>query len=177
MPTIKYYVREGLLPAGQLSSPNQAGYDDAHERRPRLIRALLDVGGLKVAAIAEVLAAIDDPGRSCTRCWARPRTPIVPRYADSEPDAEPEGAREEVRELIARRGRRVDDGTPAVEALAAAPAALDRVGHRARSLHRRAGRLRVRGGTGGAGGPRVCRARRAGLGDLVESAVIGTVLG
>ena len=58
VPTIKYYVREGLLPAGQLTSPNQASYDDAHERRLRLIRALLDVGGLKVAAIAAGADAI-----------------------------------------------------------------------------------------------------------------------
>ncbi|MGB8946164.1 MAG: MerR family transcriptional regulator, partial [Streptomyces sp.] len=63
VPTIKYYVREGLLPPGELSSPNQAHYGETHERRLRLIRALLEVGGLKVSAIAEVLGAVDDPGR------------------------------------------------------------------------------------------------------------------
>ena len=81
VPTIKYYVREGLLPAGQLTSPNQASYDDAHERRLRLIRALLDVGGLKVAAIAEVLAAVDDPGRSVHKVLGVATDRIVPRYA------------------------------------------------------------------------------------------------
>ena len=34
VPTIKYYLREGLLPAGELTSPNQAHYDDRHVQRP-----------------------------------------------------------------------------------------------------------------------------------------------
>ncbi|MFF3460249.1 MerR family transcriptional regulator [Streptomyces sp. NPDC002730] len=174
VPTIKYYVREGLLPAGQLTSPNQASYDDAHERRLRLIRALLDVGGLKVAAIAEVLAAVDDPGRSVHKVLGAATDPIVPRYAEGEPDAELEGARDEVRELIARRGWRVDDDTPAVEALATALAAMDRVGHGAF--------IEVLDDYASAA-EQVARAdiayvgRRAGLDDLVESVVIGTVLG
>lgn len=58
MPTIKYYLREGLLAAGELTSPNQAHYGPGHERRLRLIRALLDVGGLSLAAIGEVLQAM-----------------------------------------------------------------------------------------------------------------------
>ncbi|KOV79022.1 MerR family transcriptional regulator [Nocardia sp. NRRL S-836] len=57
--TIKYYLREGLLPAGVLTSPNQAHYDDEHLRRLRLVRALVDVGGLSIAAVREVLAAVD----------------------------------------------------------------------------------------------------------------------
>ncbi|WP_342670874.1 MerR family transcriptional regulator [Pseudonocardia acaciae] len=57
--TIKYYLREGLLPAGERTSPNQANYTDAHVRRLKLVRALLDVGGLSVASVREVLTAID----------------------------------------------------------------------------------------------------------------------
>ncbi|MGZ3147390.1 MerR family transcriptional regulator [Lentzea chajnantorensis] len=59
VPTIKYYLREGLLPAGVLTSPNQAHYDEEHLRRLRLVRALVDVGGLSIAAVREVLAAVD----------------------------------------------------------------------------------------------------------------------
>ena len=59
VPTIKYYLREGLLPAGVLTSPNQAHYDDEHLRRLRLVRALVDVGGLSIASVRDVLAAID----------------------------------------------------------------------------------------------------------------------
>ncbi len=56
--TIKYYLREGLLPAGRATSATQATYDAAHVARLRLIRALLDVAGLSVAAAREVLAAL-----------------------------------------------------------------------------------------------------------------------
>ncbi|WP_405809402.1 MerR family transcriptional regulator [Streptomyces sp. NBC_00210] len=174
VPTIKYYVREGLLPAGRLTSPNQASYDDAHERRLRLIRALLDVGGLKVAAIADVLAAVDDPDRSVHKVLGVATDLIVPKYADEEPDAELDSAREEVRELIARRGWLVDDGYPAAEALAAALAALERVGHGAFSsvldAYADAAEHVARADLAYVAG-------RAGLDDLVESVVIGTVLG
>ncbi|GAB2732158.1 MerR family transcriptional regulator [Kitasatospora kifunensis] len=61
VPTIKYYLREGLLPAGELTCPNQAQYGARHVRRLKLVRALLDVGGLSIAAARQVLAAIDVP--------------------------------------------------------------------------------------------------------------------
>jgi DNA-binding transcriptional MerR regulator len=59
--SIKYYLREGLLPPGERTSPNQATYDDGHVHRLRMVRALIDVGGLTVAATRDVLAAVDDP--------------------------------------------------------------------------------------------------------------------
>lgn len=59
VPSVKYYLREGLLPPGRRTSPNQAQYDDEHVRRIRLIRALLGPGGLDVATAREVIAAID----------------------------------------------------------------------------------------------------------------------
>ena len=61
IPTIKYYLREGLLPAGTATGRNQAEYGEAHRHRLRLIRALIDVGGLSVAAARDVLAAVDAP--------------------------------------------------------------------------------------------------------------------
>jgi DNA-binding transcriptional MerR regulator len=64
VPTIKYYVREGLLPPGELTSPNQAQYDETHVRRLKLIRALVDVGDLSIAATRDVLASIDSPGKT-----------------------------------------------------------------------------------------------------------------
>ena len=59
--TLKYYLREGLLPPGQATSATTATYDDAHLERVRLIRALLDSGGLSVAAARKVTNALDDP--------------------------------------------------------------------------------------------------------------------
>lgn len=59
--SIKFYTREGLLPAGERTGYNQTDYGDAHLQRLRLIRSLIDVGGLTVSATAGVLAAIDAP--------------------------------------------------------------------------------------------------------------------
>jgi DNA-binding transcriptional MerR regulator len=58
--TVKYYLREGLLPPGERTSPNQARYATAHVQRLRLIKALTEVGGLSLASVAAVLRAIDD---------------------------------------------------------------------------------------------------------------------
>jgi DNA-binding transcriptional MerR regulator len=62
--TVKYYLREGLLPAGERSGPNQATYGEDHLRRLRLIRALRSVGGLDIERIHRVVAAIEDQGLS-----------------------------------------------------------------------------------------------------------------
>lgn len=174
MPTVKYYVREGLLPAGRLTSPNQASYDDAHERRLRLIRALLEVGGLSVAAIREVLTAVDEAGMPVHTVLGVAADRLVPRYAEAEPDEALEAAQDEVAELIERRGWLVDRDSPAGESLAGALAALERVGHGsfAEVLDDYADAAeRVAAADLG------YVARRAGLDDLVESVVIGTVLG
>ncbi|ROQ23231.1 MerR-like DNA binding protein [Streptomyces sp. PanSC19] len=58
--TIKYYIREGLLPSGLLTSSNQARYTEDHVHRLRLIRALLDQGGLTVSRIRSIVTALDD---------------------------------------------------------------------------------------------------------------------
>jgi DNA-binding transcriptional MerR regulator len=58
--TVKYYLREGLLAAGEKSSQNQASYDASHLSRLRLIRAFIEVGGLSVASARAVLAVMDD---------------------------------------------------------------------------------------------------------------------
>ncbi|MER6129502.1 MerR family transcriptional regulator [Streptomyces sp. NPDC001795] len=56
--TIKYYLREGLLPAGRQLSATQAEYDEHHLRRLRLIRALIGVRGLSVSTTRELLGAL-----------------------------------------------------------------------------------------------------------------------
>lgn len=63
VPTIKYYLREGLLPEGERTSPTQATYDDKHVERLRVIRALLDAG-VSIAETRRVLGALDDPPAS-----------------------------------------------------------------------------------------------------------------
>lgn len=58
--TIKFYLREGLLHPGEATGATRATYDESHVRRLRLIRALVDVGGLSLDAVRETLAAVDD---------------------------------------------------------------------------------------------------------------------
>lgn len=173
MPTIKYYVREGLLPSGELISRNQASYDETHARRLRLIRALLDVGGLKVAAIAEVLRAIDDPKRPVHKVLGSAADQLGPALSDDD-DAESAAAGVTVAELITRRGWRADESNPAAKDLTRALAAMGRVGHGAFSelLDDYADAAEL-----------VARAdlayvdRRVEVDDMVEGVVVGTVLG
>ena len=54
----------GTARPGHPTSATRATYDDTHVRRLRLVRALVDVGGLSLAAVRDVLAALDDPNRS-----------------------------------------------------------------------------------------------------------------
>ncbi|GAA2397121.1 MerR family transcriptional regulator [Streptomyces glaucosporus] len=156
VPTIKFYVREGLLPPGRLTSPNQAHYDEEHERRLRLIRALIGIGGLSVAAVADVLAAIDDPSRPVHAVLGMTTGSIAGHGAggsagrggdrsgkggeeageDGEDgsegggdDEETAAARAEVEALVARRGWRVNPRRSAAQSLVEAVAAMARVGH------------------------------------------------
>lgn len=59
--TVKYYLREGLLHEGELTSATQARYDESHVTRLRLVRSLVGPGGLSIARARDVLAAIDEP--------------------------------------------------------------------------------------------------------------------
>jgi DNA-binding transcriptional MerR regulator len=57
--TLKYYIREGLVPEGERVGANKTEYRDAHVQRARLARALIETGGLSVASARLVLAALD----------------------------------------------------------------------------------------------------------------------
>ncbi|MGY5130473.1 MerR family transcriptional regulator [Streptomyces nigrescens] len=172
IPTIKYYVREGLLPAGRLTSPNQASYDDGHVRRLRLIRGLIDVGELSVSTVREVLAAVDSPEESVHEVLGAAQHAITPR-----PAVTPEGverARQAVAELIRRRGWRVGLDHPAFEKTAVALATFRGIGHGefeevlddyAEACERVAAADLAWAG------------RNAEVDGLVESVVVGTVLG
>ena len=57
--TIKFYLREGLLPAGAAHAKNQASYGSQHVERLALIRALREVAELPLEAVAKVTAELD----------------------------------------------------------------------------------------------------------------------
>lgn len=76
--TLKYYLREGLLHAGEATAVNQADYDDGHVRRVRLVRALLELGNLQLADIRRVLAAVDDDTVSVHDAFGVAQDAMVP---------------------------------------------------------------------------------------------------
>lgn len=131
--TIKYYLREGLLPPGQRVSATRAEYDETHLRRLRLVRALLQVGRLPVATAREVLGHVDDESLGRTirlgaALWALPHSP--------EPDEEaPETATAaaEVERLLDRLGwstaQEVGSLSPSHRSLVASLATLIRLGY------------------------------------------------
>lgn len=57
--SIKYFLRQGLLPAGRATAATLAEYGEEHAQRLRLIKALTTLGGLSIAATREVLGAVD----------------------------------------------------------------------------------------------------------------------
>jgi DNA-binding transcriptional MerR regulator len=59
VPTIKFYIRQGLVPAGERTSRNQAEYGTQHVERLALIRALQEAAGLRLDTIARALHAAD----------------------------------------------------------------------------------------------------------------------
>jgi DNA-binding transcriptional MerR regulator len=58
--TVKYYLRERLLPAGETTGPRRAEYDESHLRRLRVLRLLREVGGVPVTSLRQVVEALDD---------------------------------------------------------------------------------------------------------------------
>ncbi|WZH38950.1 MAG: MerR family transcriptional regulator [Microbacterium enclense] len=58
--TIKYYLREKLLPEGERSSPTQASYGAAHVQRLGVIRALVDAG-VGIAGVRKVVGVLEEP--------------------------------------------------------------------------------------------------------------------
>ncbi|MCQ4208333.1 MerR family transcriptional regulator [Streptomyces longispororuber] len=104
VPTIKYYSREGLLPAGERTSPNQVAYDDTHVRRLKLIRAMLEVGGLSIAAAREVLAEVDSPHRTVHGALGVAQSAVTRSAPEHGDRADWERAEAEVADLVARHG-------------------------------------------------------------------------
>ena len=128
IPSIKYYLREGLLTAGAVTGRNQAEYGEAHVHRLRLIRALIDVGGLSVAAARQVLAAVDAPDVPTHFLLGAAHSSLLrPRRRDPD-DTSWSAARDEVAALVRQRGWYVDDDCADLDHAADAVAAFRSLG-------------------------------------------------
>jgi DNA-binding transcriptional MerR regulator len=122
VPTIKFYLRERLLPAGRTTAPTQADYGEAHLERLRLIRALTDVGKMPLATVRWVLDVVDN---------AAATTPeAVGAAHDSLPPVVPHGDEPPARALrvVEELAWAVDPASSSLWQLEAALAAVEEVG-------------------------------------------------
>jgi DNA-binding transcriptional MerR regulator len=62
VPTIKYYLREGLLPEGDKRTPRLTEYDEQHVRRLELLRILREVGDVPVEGLKRMVVATETEG-------------------------------------------------------------------------------------------------------------------
>jgi DNA-binding transcriptional MerR regulator len=129
VPTIKFYLREGLLPPGERTSPNQARYGDRHVHRLRLIRVLIELATLPVARVGAVLAALDADDRSLHDRIGAVHRAVSPDRRLSATDEARAAAATEVRDLLDRRGWSVRPDAPAVATLVETIAAVRSLGH------------------------------------------------
>jgi DNA-binding transcriptional MerR regulator len=67
--TMKYYLREGLVHSGERVETNQTAYDESHVHRVKLVRALIETGGLSIAATKQVLATLDSEETSLAHAF------------------------------------------------------------------------------------------------------------
>lgn len=123
--TIKYYLREGLLPPGEATGATRAKYDDRHVARLKLVRALTEVAGMRLEQVRAVLEAMDDDSRSWHDAVGSAHRRLPPPTA-AEPD--PESA-QRVQELLDRHGWELEPDSPHRATLAGALRSLAELGH------------------------------------------------
>ena len=171
--SIKYYLREGLLPAGEHTSANQASYDETHVQRLRLIRALIDVGGLSVATARDVLSAVDTPELPLS--WVFGVAQMAISDADLYSPVAPDSAgRRQVDEAIARAGWTVTEENPG---RAGAARVLDTYAQLGQGHLNEISPQYIEAAELIAQADLAAVARNREIGDMAQTVVIGTILG
>ncbi|MEU3455890.1 MerR family transcriptional regulator [Micromonospora sp. NPDC006766] len=119
--TIKFYLRERLLPQGASTAPNQAAYSHEHLLWLRLIRVLTGMGRLSISAVRDVLRALDDRAVSALELYG-----AVSRGMESRPASPTSSAAQaRVDALLERCGWHVEPDEHQRDILAEAVALLD----------------------------------------------------
>lgn len=115
LPTLKYYLREGLLMPGAATSRTRAEYGEQHLERLRLVRALVESGGLGIAGVRAVVDALEDPPAS-------PHDLLGIAHHALPPPVEPVAPSDEVVALVRELGWERCLGSPLLGALTRAVA-------------------------------------------------------
>ena len=110
--TLKFYLREGLLPPGIPVGRNQAEYSDRHLRRILFIRAMTNVGRLDLSSVRQLLQVIEADQRSLTEVYDVVDRTVWPM--DPEPPDTPltKQADADATELMGRLGWAIDPRSP-----------------------------------------------------------------
>jgi len=119
--TVKFYLREGLLPPGRLLGATRAEYGDHHVQRLRLVRSLVEVAGLSLSAVRGVLAAADEPVGTIEQAITAAQEALPPLVTQ---DVDITAALA----LVAELGWQIDPTCTALRQLAVAIASLHDVG-------------------------------------------------
>lgn len=124
--SIKFYLREGLVPAGDLEADHRAFYGDTHLRRLYLVKVLREVAGLPIPAIRDICKLLDgESGKDLSTVIAHVIDALGRRGALAT-GREAVGARREVYEMLRRRDVHVRRNASAIADLADALLGLRR---------------------------------------------------
>ncbi|QKE84209.1 MerR family transcriptional regulator [Arthrobacter sp. NEB 688] len=119
--TLKFYLREGVLQPGRATSRTSADYDDEHVERVRLVRALVEHGGVALSGVRDIVVALTSPPPS--------RHDLLGAAAAVIPTPAPrEAVDPEVTALLEELGWCAWSGAPALGALSDAVAAARAAG-------------------------------------------------
>lgn len=126
VPTIKFYLREGLLPPGEAVGATRSRYSEEHVRRLKLVRALTDVAHLRIDTVRAVLEDINS-----ARTWHEAIGSAHRRLSPTSDEPVSDDTLRTVDELLERTGWTLRGGkeSPHRLALAQAIQAIAGLGH------------------------------------------------
>jgi DNA-binding transcriptional MerR regulator len=119
--TLKYYLREGLLMPGRPTSRTRAEYGGEHVERVRLVRALVEHGGVPIAGVRAILEALGAPPPSRHDLFGVASCALPAPAADHPVDGDAAA-------LVADLGWHVTPDAPALRSLSAALRAAEHAG-------------------------------------------------
>jgi len=101
--TIKHYLRIGVLHRGRPIADRRSEYDETHVERLRLIRAMIEVGGMRLDSVRRVFDSVDESQTSLRQALGQAHYELSRRFLDDEhePSAESQAT---VDGVIARQG-------------------------------------------------------------------------
>lgn len=123
IPTIKFYIREGMLPRGEPAGRTQAVYAERHIERLALIAAL-QRAGLSLAVVKQALAAMDTLSGDTPAFMQIAVGALALPHAGAADPATTARAAALMEAATAQQGWAVDQGSPVWEAAVQACAVI-----------------------------------------------------